>query len=235
MGEALRESIAELEATFTCPPDEPTLRESLHGFWKLLFTSDATRAAAGLSGCGAPSHKALLSQYQCFTTPKAGSLAPSMQTIEVVGDSIVGRSAISALKGDFAITDSAGGKVHEVYKRREYDGAMEYDALPNPHWSTTYLSPSMRVSKEEGGAVCVFAKASAEEAQEEIGRLLEASFGSDGSVADSEGEDGGEGDDLEDDRPLWQRRLDDENGIKRTKNGTPINEWGPPTDDEGRS
>ena len=45
------------------------------------------------------------------------------------------------------------------------------------------------------------------------------------------GEGGGEYVDEDDDRPMWQKRLDEESGIRRTAAGTPINDWGPPTDD----
>ena len=44
-----------------------------------------------------------------------------------------------------------------------------------------------------------------------------------------EEEEAEEEDDPNDDRPAWQKRIDAADGIKRTKNGTPIINYGPPT------
>ena len=52
-------------------------------------------------------------------------------------------------------------------------GQKQYEVKPQPlSWSCSYLSPTLRVSRVEGGGVWVYAKAESEQCQDEIARFL---------------------------------------------------------------
>ena len=149
-----------------------------------------------------------------------------MQTVEVVSDAIVGRSAIASLKGGYSIRATGDVFVSEEYDRLEVDGSQQFAGVPQALWRPAFVGAGLRIAREaESGAVSIFTRVRQEEAQDEIAKLLEAPVGEDGNVAVANDE----ADDEFDDRPAWQKRVDEADGIKRTKNGTPINNFGPPS------
>mmetsp|Transcript_69284 Transcript_69284/g.184444 ORF Transcript_69284/g.184444 Transcript_69284/m.184444 type:complete len:149 (+) Transcript_69284:525-971(+) len=136
-----------------------------------------------------------------------------MQTVEVVSDAKVGRSAIAALKGDFYVGKLAGSGlvgVVEEYTKLELDEIRQTDELSPFRWTCAYASDTLRVCRVEATdsapeELYVFTKEeSAAAAQDEIGRLMAA------PVQVVAGLDDDDEDEVEDDRPLWQRRLDAE-------------------------
>ena len=149
---------------------------------------------------------------------------------------------VGALKGDYKCEDSSDGSgvdVVEGYTWTELGGAKQFDKLPHqPRWKCTYLSPTMRVCRGEGGSLTVYAKADAETCTGEIAEFMTnppdpnggapevgGSSSADGAEGGDDGEEGGSAvDDPNDDRPLWQRRLDDEknSGILDDDSGSSI-------------
>jgi len=202
--------IAELEKGFTSEPKE--VKAQLYGMWKLLIADDADELSTqGMTGYGAPSHNTVLGHFQLFE-PKSETddERPTMQTVEVVSNRAEGRCAIASLKGDFYVGKLQGSSdigVVEDYTRIEYAGDSRYDATIEPErWTCAFLSPALRVCRLEGGLTRIYAKVGTQEAQAEIGRLLKTKVDEldDGDDADDDSKD--------DDRPLWQKRLDEEDG-----------------------
>ena len=127
-------------------------------------------------------------------------MLPSLQTVEVVRDYNLQSNAVAALKGDFVIE---GASIREDYGWMEFGGQKQFDTTPSPRTlKCTYLSPTMRVARTDDGAAWVYAKAESDACMTEIGELIEEPV----LLDDGEGN-------LEevDDRPLWQKRIDEEN------------------------
>ena len=142
----------------------------------------------------------------CFSEPDNYEPRPTLQAVEVVSDHREGRSVVGALKGDFyvgklASTGTLG--VVEDWTRKEYNDERASDGsdLTPGRWSVTYLDSTLRVARTEGGELMVFGKMAPGPAQAEIGALRDAPVA---VIAEDEMEE------EEDDRPLWQRRLDEE-------------------------
>ena len=241
----LEAAIADLEAAYE-PLDAGVVREGLVGFWKVLITNSETMASDGMTGYGKDEYSSLLAHYQSFTKNAPGSVLPTIQTVEVISDmGLTGMLAcqVAALKGDYKCEDSSDGSgvdVVEGYTWTELGGAKQFDKLPHqPRWKCTYLSPTMRVCRGEGGSLTVYAKADAETCTGEIAEFMtnppdpnggapevgSPSSSADGAEGDDDGEEGGSAvDDPNDERPLWQRRLDDEknSGILDDDSGSSI-------------
>jgi len=218
---ALEASVAELEAGYESL-SEAELRAELLGFWQLRMTSDAALASTGSVGFGGSSSRYTLAQFQMFTEPDNYEPRPTLQTVEVVSDARAGKSVLASLKGDFylgtlATTGVLG--VVEDYTRREYDDERMGDGsdLVPLRWSCVYCGDGLRIVRTDGddSRLMIFAKGEALDVQEEMGRLSRLPVT---AVASDEGWDGDE----EDTRPLWQRRLDEEN----EREG--FNRFGPP-------
>lgn len=230
----LEAAIADLEANYE-PFDAEVVSEGLIGFWKVLITDSETMANDGMTGYGRDEYSSILAHYQSFTKNQPGSVLPTIQTVEVVSDTgLTGTVScqVAALKGDFsteASADGAGVDVIEGYTWAELAGAKQFDQTPKqPRWKCTYISPTLRVCRGEGNALTVYAKAEAETCTGEIAEFITNPPDPNGGapavadVADSaedvdEEEGGRDGDpwanvpdDPNDDRPLWQRRLDAE-------------------------
>ena len=92
------EAIEELEANFALS-EADIVRAGLLGYWKVLITSSAERANMGMTGFGAPDHASVLAHFQCYSTRAEGSIMPTLQTVEIIADSIAGSSSVAALKG----------------------------------------------------------------------------------------------------------------------------------------
>jgi len=206
MQAVVTQCLDELEGSFE-QPAEPELRSQLHGFWKLRLATDDSTALDGTTGGGSGSHRSVLAHYTCFTEMDEFGGAPTLQTVEVVADRRAGRAVTSAHKGDFYVgklaSTSALGVI-EDYTRAEYDGESSGAAdLAPKRWSCAYLSDALRVIRNEDGGVQMYTKADATAAQQDIAALLAAPV----EIADESDDE----EDADDDRPLWQRRLDEEN------------------------
>jgi len=201
----LLESVAELEAAYTLP-DAEAIRGDLLGFWKLLLTSDDEAALSGSTGFGAAARRSVLGHYSVFTEPDNYEPKPTLQTVEVVADNRAGSAGVGTLRGDFYVgTLASTGKlgVVEDYIFREYDDVRQGDgAAHGSRWAIAYLDAGLRIARTEEGALMIFGKMGGAAAQAEIDALRAA------PVAIVEGE---EEEQEDDDRPLWQRRLDAEN------------------------
>jgi len=163
-----------------------------------------------------------------------------METSEVVVDAKEGSASIAMLKGGFQVLPPGTNKelgVVEYYSRRERDGTVdaESDVVPPNRWACTFLSSDFRVCKLASGKLRVYEKVSADEAAAELQRLQAqtvevdaeavAAWEEEQRLASASADD--DEDDPNDTRPMWQKRIDKADGIKRTKNGTPIINHGP--------
>lgn len=215
---AAKTKLTELEKEFSHEQEPAAIKDQLHGFWKLLVADDKDELITqGMTGYGAPSHNTVLGHFQCFEPEDAtDDNHPTLQTVEVVSNRVEGRSAVAALKGDFYVGKLQGSGslgVVEDYTRIEWAGDSRYDSEIEPErWTVGFLSPTLRVCKLEGGLTRVYAKLTSEEAQKEIARLLAL------PVEKMKKKKAADEDDKDDDRPLWQKRLDAENGGRRGHN-----------------
>lgn len=104
----------------------------------------------------------MLGSYQTFLSPPEGSETPSLQTVEVVADGEAGKALLAAAKGDYylgTLASSGALGVVEDHTRVEYDGAARFEAQPPPcRWSAAFVGDTLRVSREENGALSVYAK-----------------------------------------------------------------------------
>ena len=205
---ALMESIKELEAGYTKVEDKDELKESLTGMWRLLFTSDEGFANNGITNQAATPRREVLGGFTAYSKPDEYSGAPTLQTVEVVSDNRVGRAILATMSGDFFVgklqsTGELG--VVDDYTKLEFDEMRQGDGtdLVPTRWSSTYLSPTLRVARTESDAVLVYEKCDIAAAQDTIATLLAT------EVEQIEDMDG-TADEEEDDRPIWQRRLDAE-------------------------
>lgn len=201
---ALRASIDELEKAESPSATEPDeLRAQLQGFWRLLFTSSSARARDGVTGYGEESSsRSLLAQFQRYTEQVEGGDPLTLQTVEVVGDAREGRALLAVGKGDFRVskTPSTGELgVLEGFHKVEVDGlGQPATKMPSPvRWSTAFLDPSLRISREADGTVSVYSKVEPADTQAAIARLAETPV----ELAEVEEE-------VEDTRPLWDRPND---------------------------
>ena len=133
------------------------------------------------------------------------SLSPSL-TAQVVADLRNGYSGLGALKGDFyvgklASTGSLG--IVEDYTRKEFDDERRGDQgqIEPLRWSCAYMSDTLRVIRTDAGVMQVYGKMDSSTAMAEIDALKTAPVAI-MAIEDDEEE--------EDDRPLWQKRLDEE-------------------------
>ena len=142
-----------------------------------------------------------------------------------------GSSSTAVLKGGFSVNEDLS--VVESYGTRVFGGEVHEEVPPATHsWVCTFLSDTLRICKATDGTVRVYDKVDAAAANAEIARLLALTVDVDPeAAAEDEVEEDPEPldpmDDPNDTRPAWQKRIDAADGIKRTANGTPINNWGP--------
>ena len=125
---------------------------------------------------------------------------------QVVADLRNGYSGLGALKGDFyvgklASTGSLG--IVEDYTRKEFDDERRGDQgqIEPLRWSCAYMSDTLRVIRTDAGVMHVYGKMDSSTAMAEIDALKTAPVAI-MAIEDDEEE--------EDDRPLWQKRLDEE-------------------------
>ena len=248
---ALRTWLNKLEGDFGKGEQEPTaIKEQLVGTWKLLLTASGDKLlTSGLSGAAkGPKYGRVASHFQTFKKPDPmaifGEGGPDaklfMETTEVSVDTVEGKSDTTSVKGGFSVGRLSGGDldVVEYYSVKVSSGLggvdvrEEVDTIKPNSWSCTYVSPSLRVCKLLDGTKRVYAKVDGDEALEEIKRLGGLKVNKDPMAAMAykaelaakakKAAPSDDEDDPNDDRPLWQKRIDKADGVKRTKNGTPI-------------
>lgn len=244
--------LARLAKDFDVNQDPKQFKEALIGSWKLVAADDADAVStAGLSGFAAKPFGRVAGQFQAFSKPDPMDIFSGgakdkffMETSEVVVDAKEGSASLATLKGGFQVLPPGANSelgVVEYYSRRERDGAVESaeaEVVAPNRWACTFLSATFRVCRMANGKLRVYEKVSADEAAAELQRLQaqdvavdadavaaweeEQRLAREAAAADDEDED-----DPNDTRPMWQKRIDKADGIKRTKNGTPIINHGP--------
>ena len=147
-----------------------------------------------------------------------------METTEVIIDVKEGTSSVATVKGGFRVDppseDDAGdgtqAMVTEYYSKR---GSEETTDVPPNDWGCAFVSDELRICRLPDGTRRTYAKVDAAQAQAEVARLRSLKVERDAAAAahyeadqmlrkalmNAEPED-----DPNDDRPLWQKRLDEE-------------------------
>jgi len=244
--EAMKQ-LAELEAKFDQTQAPAAIKEMLIGSWKCLVAFDAdplrTSGLAGLPANGFAPACRLVGQLQTYRKPDPMDILNGvsdrklLETTEVVLDSRTGATSTSTIQGGYTVDrlSSGGIDVVEYYSVRE--PASDVELRPNS-WSCAYISPMLRSCKLADGSRRVYARVeavAAAAAMERLGKLpvkvdpaMVAAWNAAEAAKQKKGGDEEE-DDPNDNRPMWQKRIDKADGIKRTKNGTPIINHGPPT------
>jgi len=225
-------------SSFDVSQDAGVFKAELVGSWKLLLATDEEES--GVTGCAPKWYSSILGQTQTFQKPDPMAIFSGdkdslyfMETIEVIANAKEGTATWASVKGGFTVSPDLS--VVESYTRREHGSVVESELLPaaTNGWTCSFLSPTLRISRAADGSMRVYEKVDAKAAQEEVRQLLKTQVAID-EVAAAEDvvqqvEEVDPEDDPNDDRPLWQKRIDKADGVKRTAAGTPINNWGPPT------
>ena len=159
---ALQAGLEELETGSESLPVE-VVREGLLGFWSVRLTTAEPIANDGRTGYGKPEYATVLAHFQCFSKREDGSLLPTAQTVEVIGDASTDAVGTATLKGDFELAaDGASGAkmgVLEDYNTLEFGGMKQFDAQPPKlRWTCIYLSPTLRVNRMEDDSIWVYEK-----------------------------------------------------------------------------
>jgi len=204
------------------------LKSSLVGAWTLIAASDAEASVTG----SAAKWKKGRGHFQVFKKPdpmavfEGGDALFFMTTAEVVADVKAGSSTIVKVRGGFAA--KAEGEVVESYTRRDVGGNMESDtARISNSWTCAYVSDKLRVCRLADGGLRVYDKVEEMEAEAALVALRAEPVAIDPKAAAEATVKKVKKPEVVDDRPAWQKRVDEADGIKRTANGTPIINHGP--------
>ena len=184
---------AALEAKAPPPADAAAARQSLQGFWKLVFASG--ELASGLTGFGQMPLCYVAGHFQAFTEQ-----SPPAQVVEVIGDGNLRTSNVAALKGDYELRGTPDGlvSVAATYDRLEYGGSMQSADVLSVVEALTYVGGTLRLGRCEG-ELRIYERCDAAAAQEQIGRLMMAPVRSAGGRQDA--------------APRWER-ADLERGLR---------------------
>jgi len=241
--------LADLEAKFE-KQDPASVKAQLMGSWRLLFTADSdTIATQGLCGLASESHTFIEGHFQTFTKPDPMDIFNGvkdkyhLETFEVISDTFKGSASLAALKGDYYVGPLATIELGtlETYGKREVNGQDTTGAEIRNKWTCAYLSSQMRVCKSEDGSYRVYDKMETADMQAEVSSLRAKEVPVDEAALAAwqeeqlrkaeelkkQQEELDPMDDPNDTRPMWQKRIDKADGIKRTANGTPIINHGP--------
>lgn len=113
-------------------------------------------------------------------------------------------------------------QVTEYYSRRVTDGASKAaEDVPSNSWRCVFLSDGLRICRMADGSRRTYAKVEPEAATAELARLRGLVITKDPEAVDAwlveqaaakaaKEKEGAPKDDPNDDRPLWQKRLDEE-------------------------
>jgi len=200
--------------------------------WKLVAASDPDASLSGSAG----TWKKARGHYQVFKQPdpmavfEGGDALFYMTTVEVVADVKSGTSSLVKVRGGFSV--DAEGTVSENYSRRDIGGVMESDESKITNsWSCAFVGPTLRLCRTESGGLRAYDRVAELEAEEAIVRLRAEPVEVDPAAAAEVviKKKVKKAPEVVDDRPAWQKRVDEADGIKRTANGTPIINHGPMT------
>jgi len=231
--------------SFDVTQDPSAVKAQLIGTWKLLVASenDSLREV-GLSGAARKHYETVVGHYQTFSKPDPMALFSGKEDFFMIANEVFnnardGVASQATLKGGFYVGPMGHTSLgfSETYTRLEVDGAATGEGSPLINsWDCTFLSDTLRVCRAQSGAMRVYEKVEADAANAELSSLRNAAVTIDPAIAEAEAEAaaaaaelGDDEDDPNDTRPEWQKRIDKADGIKRTKNGTPIINYGPPT------
>jgi hypothetical protein len=211
-------------------PQDSELRAQLFGSWKLLAASDADASLSGSVG----KWKRGLGHTQTFRKPDPMAIFSGdrealffMELTEVVADVQKGSSSAATVKGGFEV---AADGVVESYTRREVAGTVESDDCNlSQSWSCVFLGSSLRVNRLADGGLRVYDRVDAAAAESAIATLRVQNVAVNPIAAKEAVKVKVKKPEVVDNRPAWQKRVDEMDGIKRTANGTPIINHGPPT------
>jgi len=244
--------LAEFEDGFDGGRDTAIIKDQLIGTWKLLFTSEPNGAPAsgGVSGMSATPYSRVVAQYQSFRKPDPMDILTGntefMETTEVIINVKEGSSAVATVKGGFRVdppsdddaSDGTQAMVTEYYSKR---GAEETTDVPPNDWGCAFVSDELRICRLPDGGRRTYAKVDPAQAQAEVARLRALAVERDAAAAshfeamealrkammNTEPEE-----DPNDDRPIWQKRLDEEAKRDGRYNGAqgkpPPTSGGPP-------
>jgi hypothetical protein len=235
------DELSKLANDFDVGIDPSAIKEQLIGSWKLIAAADNDRICTeGLSGHAQKSYARVQVHFQTYSKPDpmdifSGSVDEKffMRSIEVVSNAKEGTSSTVEIKGGFQILPVSDGElgIVEYYTHTEVNNVpptAAADVAPNK-WSCAFVSPTVRVCKMPNGSSRVYQKVEASAVAEELVRIraVEVEIDPEAAAEDEAVEEDEDEDDPDDNRPLWQKRIDKADGIKRTKNGTPIINHGP--------
>jgi len=238
-----QEKLAGMPDAFDTSQESTSVKKQLIGSWKLVAASDADCIrSVGLSGRALTRFQSVIGHFQTFAKPDpmdifTGKSSFFMTTSEVIADAKIGVTSTVTMKGGFYVGPLADTElgVTETYSCVEVDGAAQPGAGMSNRWDFKFLSDTLRVCRAVDGSLRVYEKLEADVALAELASLRteEIEIDPEAFMEDEvEVEDEPE-DDPNDDRPIWQKRLDEEARKEgryggRTKDGTPINNFGPP-------
>ena len=148
-----------------------------------------------------------------------------MESVEVVGDAMRGLTAMISIKGGFSVSPEL--RVAETYTKKMVDSnVVSEDSMMLNTWDCVYISDTMRVCRTGGGAYRVYDKVGEDEAAQAVAAMSATNIPIDPEAGKEEEEE--EEEEWDDPNiPAWQKRIDKADGVKRTKNGTPIRQDGP--------
>ena len=242
---------AEISQLASAPNDAASLKAQLMGSWKLMFTSDADSVATtGLSGFAGEQHTFVEGHFQKFIKPDPMDIFNGgvkdkfyMETFEVISDVFKGSTTLAALKGGYYVGELSSMPlgVLETYTRRELEGTSVGDGELRNGWACTYVTETIRVCKADNGSYRVYDKVDDAALHDGVASLRAKEIPIDQEMLTAWQEETARKaeelkkqqefldpeDDPNDTRPLWQKRIDKADGIKRTANGTPIINHGP--------
>ena len=148
------------------------LSDKLVGFWRLRLTNEDGFATGGLTGFGSAPYSTVAAHFQLF----ASTGEYTAQVVELIGNGMLGRHELGALKGEFAVR---GTTVEESYPRLEFANTPNFDEGPTAQqWTCTYLGDRLRICRLGDESLRVYERQDAQEAQREIARMLEVPVGS---------------------------------------------------------
>jgi len=227
--------------------DADALKDALVGTWKLLVTSEKDIVmGAGATGLAGPVYAHVVGHFQTIRKPDpmdiiTGSL-DFLETSEVAADRKDGKALRAAAKGGFKVEEEGGKlRVSEYYSKSDVAGA-QVERLGHSY-TCTYVGDGLRVCTLADGARRVYAKVEAEAAGAELARLAaldvpvdpkaKAAWDAEQALQEAIKKKRGEPeDDPNDDRPIWQKRVDDEAKRDGRYNGAqgkpPPTSGGPP-------
>ena len=221
--------LKKIEQDFDRTQDPAAFKAQLIGSWKLAAASDAFW---GVTNSAPKNYQKPLGHVQIFSKPDPMALFSGdkdklffMETVEVVGCAMRGVTAMVSIKGGFSVSPEL--KVAETYTKKVVnEDVVEENGMSLNAWDCIYMTDSLRVCRSSGGAYRVYDKVDEDAAAQEVAKMMGTNIPIDPEAGKEEQQE--EEEEYDDPNiPAWQKRIDKADGVKRTKNGTPIRQDGP--------